>query len=236
MSYIGFEDVLQRIFEHTTTKQQGDAFERAVVYFLKNDPLWQGRFSGVWLWNDAPTKTGADIGIDIVARDAGDGSYWAIQCKCYAADASLTYHDVSTFFSTAAADERYGHYLVVDTASVWSTHLEETAAAYRAKGTDVVRIDADALNASSLNWAPFVEGRAPEQRALFEPREHQREAIAACLAGFKQHDRGKLIMACGTGKTLTALRLAEQLCPHGKVLFLAPSISLVAQTLRAWAN
>ena len=59
----------------------------------------------------------------------------------------------------------------------------------------------------------------------------QIEAVNACVKGFEKDDRGKLIMACGTGKTLTSLRLAEELCPKGLVLFLAPSISLVSQTL-----
>ena len=237
MPQLSFDEMLQRIFEQSeTTKQQGDAFERAVVYFLKNDPLWQGRFSGVWLWDDAPTRTGADVGIDAVARDAEDGSYWAIQCKCYEPEETLAYNDVATFFSTAGADGRYAHFMVADTTAGWSTHLQKVAAAWRDKGTDVVHVDAAALNESALDWAPLVEGRAPGQRAFLEPREHQRAAIEACLAGFEQHDRGKLIMACGTGKTLTALRLAERLCPAGTVLFLAPSINLVAQTLRSWAN
>ncbi len=40
-------------------------------------------------------------------------------------------------------------------------------------------------------------------------------------------------MACGTGKTLTALRLAERL-EADLVLVLVPSLSLLAQTLREW--
>ena len=69
------------------------------------------------------------------------------------------------------------------------------------------------------------------------PREDQLEAIDAVLDGFKQHDRGKLIMACGTGKTYTALRIAEeQVPPGGIILFLAPSITLVSQSVREWGN
>ncbi|MCH4184780.1 MAG: DEAD/DEAH box helicase family protein [Eggerthellaceae bacterium] len=227
-----FEDVLEHIFSSSAnTKQQGTQFENATVFFLKNDPLWQQRFDGVWLWNDAPTKTGQDIGIDVVARDAIDGSYWAIQCKCYAEDSQLNYKEVSTFFSTAKTDERYQHFMVVDTANAWSTHLHEIAEKY-----NTVRIDADALNESELDWTAFLQGRSKADRTFFETMPHQKKAIAAVLKGFKSADRGKLIMACGTGKTLTALRLAEEYCPNGTVLFLAPSISLVSQTLRSWAN
>lgn len=87
-----FEEVLEHTFETSTNaKLQGDTFEQATAFFLKNDPLWQSRFDGVWVWNDAPTKTGQDICIDLVARDALDGSYWVIQCKCYQEDALFNY-------------------------------------------------------------------------------------------------------------------------------------------------
>jgi predicted helicase len=50
------------------------------------------------------------------------------------------------------------------------------------------------------------------------------------------HDRCKAILACGTGKTLMSLRLAEGRCPSGTVLFCAPSIALVSQAMREWTN
>ena len=90
---------------------------------------------------------------------------------------------------------------------------------------------------SDVDWDAFVEGKAVGKRSFKEPLPHQREAIDACLQKFQQHDRGQLIMACGTGKTITSLRLTEEMLPEGSlVLFLAPSISLVAQTMRVWAN
>jgi len=68
-------------------------------------------------------------------------------------------------------------------------------------------------------------------------RPHQAEAVANAIAGFKASDRGKLIMACGTGKTLAALRLTERLTgTNGRVLFLTPSIALIAQALREWTT
>lgn len=68
-----------------------------------------------------------------------------------------------------------------------------------------------------------------------QPREHQLRAMSAAHTYFETHDRGKLIMACGTGKTYTALKIAEDMLPDkGLVLFLVPSISLLGQTLNAW--
>lgn len=63
------------------------------------------------------------------------------------------------------------------------------------------------------------------------------QAVDAVLAGLETNDRGKLVMACGTGKTFTSLRLAEKVAgAGGSVLFLVPSISLLSQTLREWAT
>ena len=232
MAHTYFEQVLEHIFTTAkSTSEQGTAFEKATVYYLKNDPLYQDMFSDVWLWQDSPTKTGQDIGIDLVAKDATDGSYWAIQCKCYQEDATLTYKALSTFFATAAAEKIYDHYMIVDTANAWTHHLQEVADKYH-----TVKIGADDMRESDLDWTPFLTGKGTAERVFFEARPHQEAAIEKVIAGFETADRGKLIMACGTGKTLTALRLVEKLCPKGMVLFLAPSISLVSQTLRAWAN
>src|SRR4051794_39888258 len=71
------------------------------------------------------------------------------------------------------------------------------------------------------------------QPELHQPAEHQQAAIRAAMLGLEDHDRGQLVMACGTGKTLTALRFAETRGAD-RVLVLLPSLSLLAQTLREW--
>lgn len=194
----------------------------------------------VWLWKDAPTNNGHDIGIDLVGLDRGDGSYWAIQCKCWDDTSTLTYHEVATFYAAAGSNRpedcdarQYAHKMLVTTNVAYSAHLETVAAAHA-----TVRLNLDVIAASPLDFRPFLEGKSPAQRVLWEPRPDQREMIDLCKAGFDGgHDRGKLIMACGTGKTFTALRMAEEVCGTGSlILYLAPSIALVAQSMRAWAN
>lgn len=212
-------------------RDKGDKFERASRYYLMNDPVYAQRFSDVWMWKDAPTNDGADLGIDLVAQDAEDGTYWAIQCKCYQ-KATLDLRDVATFYTKARATDDYAHNMIITTCEDFGPNLDKTATQY---GT--VRLFADSMAESDVDWDSFVEGKAVGKRSFKEPLPHQREAIDACLQKFQQHDRGQLIMACGTGKTITSLRLAEEMLPEGSlVLFLAPSISLVAQTMRVWAN
>lgn len=220
----------------TSERDKGTQFERLTRFYLKNDPLYKQRFSDVWMWANAPTNDGADIGIDLVAQEREDGSYWAIQCKCFDDDATLDYKEVATFYGKTGIDGTYPHTMIVTSAARLSGHLETVADSW---GT--VRIFTDDMAASDIDYSDWIEGRNTTTRALKEPRPHQVEAIRDCLHGFETHDRGKLIMACGTGKTITALRLTEELLQSkgqagGRILFLAPSIALVGQSMREWAN
>lgn len=212
-------------------REKGDKFERATRFYLEHDPVYSQRFSDVWMWKDAPTNDGIDMGIDLVARDAEDGTFWAIQCKCYQ-KSMLDYNDVATFYGKTGASDQYKHNMIVTTCADFGPNLNKIA-----KQWDTVRLFADGMAESEVDWDAFMEGRETFERKFKEPLPHQREAIDACIEGFDEYDRGQLIMACGTGKTLTSLRLAEELLPEGStVLFLAPSIALVSQTMREWAN
>ena len=220
----------------TSEKDKGTQFERLTRFFLKNDPLWKSRFSEVWMWAKAPTNDGADIGIDLVAQDREDNSYWAIQCKCLDDDATLDYKSVGTFYGKTGIDGTYPHTMIVTSASRLSSHLETVADSWH-----TIRIFTDNMAESEIDYSDWIEGKTITTRALKQPREHQRRAIDACLEKFKTYDRGKLIMACGTGKTITALRLTEEFLQSqgkagGRILFLAPSIALVGQSMREWAN
>lgn len=93
------------------------------------------------------------------------------------------------------------------------------------------------LQTSPVDWKLLLDGLEGKDAMLpgKQPREHQLRAMSAAHTYFETHDRGKLIMACGTGKTYTALKIAEDMLPDkGLVLFLVPSISLLGQTLNAW--
>lgn len=220
----------------TSEKDKGTQFERLTRFFLKNDPLWKSRFSEVWMWSNAPTNDGADIGIDLVAKDREDNSYWAIQCKCLDNEATLHYQSVGTFYGKTGIDGTYPHTMIVTSASRFSAHLETVA-----DNWNTVRIFTDNMAETEIDYSDWIEGRTITKRVLKQPREHQRMAINACLEKFKTYDRGKLIMACGTGKTITALRLTEEYLASlgktgGRILFLAPSIALVGQSMREWAN
>lgn len=141
--------------------------------------------------------------------------------------------DIDSFF-TASGQLPFSHRVIVTTTSNWGTHAE---AALQDQQPPVTKIDLDALENSVLDWARFTPGKVAAHHAKKKLREHQVDAAAAVKTGLGQVDRGKLIIACGTGKTFTSLKVAETLAGSGKrVLFLVPSLSLLSQTLTEWTQ
>ena len=119
----------------TSEKDKGTQFERLTRFFLKNDPYWRERLADVWMWANAPTNDGADIGIDLVALDRVDGSYWAIQCKCLDDDATLDYKEVATFYGKTGNKGKYPHTMIVTTAARFSGNLDTVASSW-----DTIRV------------------------------------------------------------------------------------------------
>src|SRR5665811_1217809 len=219
----------------TSESQKGALFEDLIAKYLRTDPQYAAQFAKVWRWMEWPGRQGkADTGIDLVAEESGTGELVAIQCKFYAETHHLQKVDIDSFF-TALGKKDFSAGLIVSTTDSWSKHAED---ALSDQSNPVGRLRVGELDLSPVDWAQFslldIEYMPLRDRKQVRP--HQREAIDAVKAGFATHDRGKLIMACGTGKTFTSLRLVEEhVPPGGNVLFLVPSISLLSQTLREWS-
>lgn len=216
-------------------KEKGTKYEAACVWFLGNDPYWASRFSRVGTieqalsWEGCPVHDTQDTGIDLVAQEAETGDWWAIQCKCHDSEKQLPKGVCDSFFARALGDPKIKHYMIMTTAKRLSRNLRQ-----QVENTGTMVVDTAKMAASELDWSAFIEGRSVE-RVTYDPRPHQLDAIRGIEAAFAEHDRCKAIMACGTGKTLMALRLAEDyLSGSGTVLFCAPSISLVGQSMREW--
>jgi len=228
-----FARVLATLRDLSTDQlDKGKRFERLVAATLRVAPLWATRFKNVWLWEDWPGAGGEiDTGIDLVAEDRVTGALTAIQAKFYDDKASLTLDHVGSFFGLLGQD-RFADGMIVTTAPP-TKNLQNTVGNH-AKPVTVV--GAGDLAGSGVDWAQWTPDKADEvRRSTRDPRPHQRTAIKAVLAGFETNDRGKLIMACGTGKTFTGQQIAERVAGKGgKVLVLLPSISLLSQTVKEW--
>jgi predicted helicase len=214
-------------------RDKGDRFERLIKAFLETDPEWQQRFSTVEFFTNWELNTGGkDIGIDLVAKNRYDDGWSAIQCKFYDAGTRIAKADIDSFLAISyRPDFNFTHRYLFDTAEGWSGNAEETL-----KG-QVQRIDISMLDDPAIDWSAWSLDQ-PEKVLYTGPkflRPHQIKALNDVRIGFTDQDRGKLIMACGTGKTFTSLKIAEELVGKGgRVLFLVPSIQLLSQSLREW--
>ncbi len=236
----GFYTALNYIRENANTQYgKGRLFERLIKTYLLEDPFYQKRFSEVYLWSEwaelRPEFDAVDIGIDLIAQER-DGGYCAIQCKCYAESARISKGDLDSFIS-ASAREPFTARMFVDTAHDWSSNLYRTLDGLQ---PPCQRISAADLASRPVKW-PDLSTEAAEQldyqQETFSLRPHQKDAFDDVINGFKEFDRGKLIMACGTGKTFEALRIAEKIVGiGGRVLYLVPSIGLFAQAMREWTE
>jgi predicted helicase len=219
-----------------TEREKGTYFEELICAYLRNEATYSDLYDKVWTfvnWAKEQGLSGKDSGIDLVARTQGTGEYHAIQCKLYAEDYKVQKKDIDSFF-TASGKEPFSHRVIVATTNNWSEHAED---ALQGQQPAVSKIDLQALEDSQIDWAKYQPNQAVALKAKKQLREHQQTARNAVAAGLKDAERGKLIMACGTGKTFTSLKIAEQQAGKGKrVLFLVPSLSLLSQTLTEWTQ
>ena len=227
--------------ESFSEKYKGIRFERLMRAWLKTDPRYTGLFETVWLWEEFPFRDelgGTDTGIDLVARTYS-GDYWAIQCKCYAEDTVIDKSSVDSFLATSSRtfnhhQTAFAHRLWIATTNHWGSNAEE---AIQNQNPPVSRVNLYDFDHSSVDWEKLFQGIEGREAlsAKKQLREHQREALKAAHEHYQSSDRGKLVMACGTGKTFTSLKMVEhELFGKGLVLFLVPSIALLGQSLNDW--
>ncbi|MCY4194529.1 MAG: DEAD/DEAH box helicase family protein, partial [bacterium] len=215
-------------------------FERLMRFALERHPGEYGpsRFKQVWRWMDWPDRKasgyGPDVGIDLVAEqtEAWGGGLCAIQTKFYDTG-QIDKAAVDSFISASSA-KVFSHRVLVVTAS-----LTANAQMMVSKASPPCQVlHGSEIQGWPVDWAAFLE--TPEKlvfnRQRHQPFAYQAEAVAKVAAGFEEHDRGKLVLPCGTGKSVVALWIAERVAGQGgRVLYLVPSIALMGQTMREWA-
>ena len=200
---------------------KGLPFERFVKWFLQNDPVWSSKIDKVWLNNEK------DLGVDLIFDDI-EGKRWAVQSKCYSPQTYITKKSIDSFISDSN-DSRYQGRLLIASTDRIGTNADITL-----RRNKVVRYLLADFRNSSINFPPSVKELSKgKKKDLKAPRSHQEEAIDAVVKGLKTADRGQVLMACGTGKTLTSLWIKERLRAK-QVLVLLPSLSLLSQTLKEW--
>ncbi|WP_200171389.1 DEAD/DEAH box helicase [Tomitella cavernea] len=233
-------EVIEAFRQAPSNSERGTLFEQLMVRYLQLDPTLAQQYDQVWRWADWPGRDGKpDTGIDLVARERDSGEYTAIQCKFYEPAHTLAKGDIDSFF-TASGKKPFTNRVIISTTDKWGPHAEE---ALDDQTIPVQRIGLAEIAEAPIDWdIAWPAGNLEVELApavKHTPRKHQAEAIDAVFRGFAAgNDRGKLIMACGTGKTFTALKIAERAAAEAggsaRILFAVPSISLLSQTLREW--
>ncbi|UOT08485.1 DEAD/DEAH box helicase (plasmid) [Rhodococcus opacus] len=233
-------EVIEAFRAAPSNSERGTKFEQLMVRYFELDPMLSQQYDEVWRWIDWPGRGGKpDTGIDLVARERDTGEYTAIQCKFYEPTHTLAKTDIDSFF-TASGKKPFTNRVIISTTDRWGRNAED---ALEDQTTPVQRIGLAEIAESPIDWnIAWPQGELHvdlEEAKRHDPRLHQQDAIDAVFAGFDAgNDRGKLIMACGTGKTFTALKIAERTATENggsaRILFAVPSISLLSQTLREW--
>ena len=209
---------------------RGDQFEKKFVpWFLQTDPEWKSQIDKLWLWDDYPHRWGKDCGIDLVFQDK-NGKHWAVQSKCFHPDNWIPKKEINSFFSESNDKRIHGRVLIATTDRIGDNAKQMILRQEK----QVVCFLLDNFRKSEIEFpASLKDLHKGKRKKIRTPNPHQTLAIQDVVAGLENARMGQLIMACGTGKTLTSLWIKEELEAQ-QVLVLVPSLSLLSQTLREW--
>ena len=236
-----FDELVEQIDDNLDKQRdRGTAFEKMVVAYLKNEPAYKQKFEDVWMLNEVPAEyhiSKKDTGVDIVAKDY-EGNLTAVQAKFYKGKVSKA--GIDSFVAETGKDV-YSAGMLVSSTDQWNSNAQSTLENTTKPFTT---IGLSQLRNAHFDWKKFSfakENLNLSSKKVKKEFGYQKEAIAKAIKYFEKHDRGKLIMAPGTGKTFTSLKIAESLMRKQNkrqfnVLYLVPSIQLLSQTLFSWNN
>jgi predicted helicase len=212
------------------SNKRGEFFEKVFIpWFLKTDPEWSTKVKQIWLWDEYPDRWGRDCGIDLVYEDQ-QGKHWAVQSKCISPDREISKAEIDSFLSESNDSRIYGRLLIASTDGI----VRNAQQVIDRQEKQVVCFLREHFEKSAVEFPDSPNnlsiGRRKER---WNPKPHQVEAIQNVVTGLQTQTRGQLLMACGTGKTLTSLWVKEEL-EAKRTLVLVPSLSLLSQTRGEW--
>lgn len=237
-----FDELIQLAKEESNhiQRDKGTLFEKIAQIYFKNEPTYKNLFSDVWLLNEVPAEYAIpkkDTGVDLVARNESTGELTAIQAKFY--DKKIYKRNIDSFLAELGKSY-YSAGIIVYSLDSLSVNADE---AINRLSKPVAQIGLSDLRNSRIDWESFVPSQSNQVKVTETKatRKYQDKAIKLTMEYFKDHDRGQLIMAPGTGKTFTSLKLVEKMAKESaketfNILYLVPSIQLLSQTLISWNN
>ena len=238
-SFISLVREIDEAYKTDKQRDRGTRFELLARAYFEAEPMYQRLFDNVWMLHEVPEEYQVpkkDLGVDLVARERDTGKLVAIQAKYYSEDTKIQKKHIDSFLNEVGK-KFYDKGIIITTTDTWGSNAE---AALLERDKEITRISLNQLKDSKVDWSgfTFASPKAVELQPKKTPRKHQLPAIEAVVQGFEKANRGKLIMAPGTGKTYTSMAIAEEMAQKKngvfRVLYLVPSIQLLSQTLRSW--
>lgn len=235
--WITLEQLIESI---DSTVEKGDVFEQFCYFYFsffsglyQIETVYSDKVPGHWIPDKVKAKlhlSQRDDGVDGVFRRI-DGTWVAYQAKFRTLRRSPNSNELNNFW----AEAEYADYRIVISNSV---SLPVDAERRRNNGA-ILGYMFDELDVEFFeylyNEANATNAGVTQPVSKFQPREYQQEMVDATVAGFKDHDRGKIIAACAAGKTLVALWVSEALNTN-RVIFFTPNLALVRQTIVNWTR
>ncbi|OPG47447.1 DEAD/DEAH box helicase [Helicobacter pylori] len=236
-----YELIKEKLHAIPNLRHKGSLFEKISKQFLlEHDSA--NEYESIDLWYDWELRgKERDRGIDIVITTSNK-EHIAVQCKFH--QNSISLNDISPFLTqllSGVGEVRFKKGIIISTSNLTSEALKAIEQIRSTgMGIDIDEITEEDFIYSRIDWEKFDPTKTEDEIPLCDkkrPHPHQTEAINATKEYFSnpKNARGKLIMACGTGKTYTSLKIMEALEPK-ITLFLAPSIALLSQTFREYAQ
>ena len=238
-----FQEIYDLLLQEAKKKKKGTTFEYLVRGYLKKHPRYAtSNIKAVYLWDEWEYRDkSVDCGIDLVVESTNHRDkkeYWAIQCKFLAKYTTINKNFIESFIVESSLifskDIFFSKRIFFTTSNKIGDNVHKIVSRQK-KGEEIQFILYDDLNDGEIKWPKTLSKEEIEniQYKKHELRKYQIDAVNAVIKGFKTQNKGQLIMACGTGKTLVSLKIAETMRVKS-VLFVLPSISLMSQTIEAW--
>ncbi len=233
-----FNKALEKIrSQSSNTVERGFAFEKLSKIYFENDDIQKQEFHKIWHYKDWAKDNSkfskTDIGIDLIGELKDNKGLAAIQCKFFKSDHQISKEDLDSFVS-ASSNEIFTRLILIDTSS------EDLGANAKSMIDNLnktyQRIQKYDLENSRIDWLDYIENQKVRLLNKKDPLDHQIKAIEEAKKYYSSNSRGKMIMACGTGKTYTSLKIAEEIAGKKFVLYMVPSLALMSQTIREWKN
>lgn len=227
-----FED-FYKITSKLDNKEKGDLFEELTKYIFMYDPYYKTITKQIWLYNEIPNDVlvtlnipSKDKGIDLVMLSKED-KYYSIQCKFRQnPNNKIKWSDLGTFvgMTFGIGNNFYKAFFVTNINDINKEISRQSDKIIPLYGEYFDGLDNSFFNELKIHLIKNIK----IIKEIIQPRDYQMNVINKSVEHFKNNDRGYIILACGTGKTLTSYWIHKEMKSNFTIIAV-PSLYLLSQ-------